>query len=93
VPALTQGEKYMSPRPFVLLAFVLLAACGKVNQENYSKLKAGMSKAEVESILGSPRECEGAVGLTSCVWGDEKSVISVQFAGEKVMMYSGEGLK
>ncbi|WP_447594630.1 outer membrane protein assembly factor BamE domain-containing protein [Aquipseudomonas campi] len=77
----------------VLSVCVLLAACSKVNQENYSKLKAGMPKAEVESLLGSPVECSGAIGLTSCTWGDEKSFISVQFAGDKVMMFSGQGLK
>lgn len=58
----------------VLAACVLLAACSKINQENYSKLKAGMAKSEVESLLGSPTECSGAIGLTSCTWGDEKSL-------------------
>ena len=77
----------------ILAACVLLAACSKINQDNYSKLKAGMPKSEVESLLGSPTECSGAIGLTSCTWGDEKSFISVQFAGDKVMMFSGQGLK
>lgn len=84
----------MSLRTLSILAVcVLLAACSKINQENYSKLKAGMPKSEVESLLGSPAECSGAIGLTSCTWGDEKSFISVQFAGDKVMMFSGQGLK
>ncbi|MBB2493830.1 outer membrane protein assembly factor BamE domain-containing protein [Aquipseudomonas ullengensis] len=84
----------MSLRTISVVALcVLLAACSKVNQDNYSKLKAGMPKAEVESLLGSPTECSGAVGLTSCTWGDQKSFISVQFAADKVMMFSGEGLK
>ncbi|MDG9925952.1 MULTISPECIES: hypothetical protein [unclassified Pseudomonas] len=84
----------MSLRNFAILAAcVLLAACSKINQDNYSKLKAGMPKAEVESLLGSPTECSGAIGLTSCTWGDEKTFISVQFAGDKVMMFSGQGLK
>jgi hypothetical protein len=77
----------------VLAACVLLAACSKINQENYAKLKAGMPKSEVESLLGSPTECSGAIGLTSCTWGDDKTFISVQFAGDKVMMFSGQGLK
>ncbi|VXB20111.1 conserved exported hypothetical protein [Pseudomonas sp. 8AS] len=84
----------MSLRTLVVLsACVLLAACSKVNQENYAKLKAGMAKAEVESLLGSPAECSGAIGITSCTWGDEKTFISVQYAGDKVMMFSGQGLK
>jgi len=77
----------------VLCALLTLAACSKVNQENYSKLAAGMSKAEVENLLGSPADCSGAAGLTSCSWGDDKASISVQFAGEKAMMFSGNGLK
>lgn len=84
----------MSPRSLVVLAACfLLAACSKINQENYSKLKAGMAKSEVESLLGSPSECSGAIGLTSCTWGDDKTFISVQFAGDKVMMFAGQGLK
>lgn len=77
-----------------LLSFcVLLVACSKVNQENYARLKAGMSKAEVEALIGAPKECSGAVGLTSCTWGDEKASISVQYAGDKVVLFSGNGLK
>ncbi len=84
----------MSIRCIALLSFcVLLAGCGKVNQENYAKLKAGMTKAEVEALIGEPTECAGAIGLTSCTWGDEKASISVQYAGDKVMMFSGNGLK
>jgi hypothetical protein len=83
----------MSKRVVALLACCLLAACSKVNQDNYAKLKAGMSKDEVESLLGAPGECAGALGMSSCTWGDDKSFISVQYAGDKVLMFSGKGLK
>ncbi|MDZ5604137.1 outer membrane protein assembly factor BamE [Pseudomonas sp. RP23018S] len=84
----------MSFRVFALLSLcVVLTACSKINQENYARLKAGMSKAEVEQLLGTPTECSGALGMTSCTWGDEKSFISVQYATDKVLMYSGQGLK
>jgi len=84
----------MTMRTMIVLCTLLtLAACSKVNQENYSKLAAGMTKAEVENLLGSPAECSGAVGLTSCTWGDDKTGISVQFAADKVMLFSGTGLK
>lgn len=84
----------MSLRSFALLSCcLLLAACNKVNQANYSQLEAGMTKSEVEQLLGKPSECAGALGVTSCTWGDEQSMISVQFAGGKVLMFSGKGLK
>jgi len=84
----------MSLRIVALLAgCVLLAACSKVNQYNYAQLKAGMGKDEVESLLGRPAECSGALGMSSCTWGDEQRFISVQYAGDKVMMFSGKGLK
>lgn len=84
----------MSFRRFALLTLcVVLTACSKINQENYARLKAGMSKAEVEQLLGTPTECSGALGMSSCTWGDERSFISVQYAADKVVMYSGQGLK
>lgn len=72
---------------------VTLAACSKINEENYSKLKVGMTKSEVEALIGEPKECSGAMGVASCFWGDEKASISVQYAGDKVMLFSGQGLK
>ncbi|MGQ7816857.1 hypothetical protein B6S59_10565 [Pseudomonas sp. A46] len=84
----------MSLRTLALLSCCLvLAACNKLNQENYSKLKTGMTKAEVEQLLGAPTECAGAVGFTSCTWGDENTFVSVQYGGDKVLMFSGKGLK
>jgi hypothetical protein len=84
----------MSLRSLALLSFcVLLTACSKVTQENYSKLSAGMPKAQVESLLGSPTECSGALGMSSCTWGDKDSFISVQYAADKVVLFSGQGLK
>lgn len=77
----------------LLFMCVVLTACSKVNQENYSKLSAGMPKAEVETLLGKPTDCSGALGMSSCTWGDQKSFISVQYAGDKVLMFSGQGLK
>lgn len=77
----------------VLLASMWLSACNTVTQEDYAKLKAGMTKAEVEAVLGKPKECSGAIGVTSCTWGNKDHFISIQFVGDKVLMYSGQGLK
>jgi hypothetical protein len=84
----------MSVRYLALLSLcVLLAACSKVSQENYSQLTSGMHKADVENLLGSPTECSGALGISSCTWGDQQRFISVQYAGDKVLMFSGQGLR
>jgi hypothetical protein len=84
----------MSLRSLALLSFcVLLVACSKVNQENYSKISTGMPKADVEKLLGTPSDCSGALGMSSCTWGNKNSFISVQYAGDKVLMFSGQGLK
>lgn len=72
---------------------LLLAACNKINAENFAKLKSGMLRSEVDTLLGAPTECKGALGVTSCTWGDDKSYISIQFAGDKVVLFSGEGLR
>ncbi|GGU61296.1 lipoprotein [Pseudomonas laurentiana] len=84
----------MSLRSLALLSLcVFLTACNKINQENYSHLKAGMAKVDVEKLLGKPTDCSGALGISSCTWGDKDTFISIQFAGDNVLMYSGQGLK
>lgn len=77
----------------LLVGSLVLAGCGKVNQENYSRLKAGQTKAEVEQILGASTECAGALGVTTCTWGDRGSFISVQYLNDKVAMFAGQGLR
>ena len=84
----------MCLRPFALLTVLLaLGGCSPITQENYAKLEAGMSRAQVEQLLGKPEECAGALGMSSCTWGDKNRFISIQFAGDQVMMFSGKGLK
>ncbi len=72
---------------------LLLTACNKLTQENYAQLTAGMDRREVQDLLGDPTECSGALGISSCNWGDEQRFISVQYAGDKVLLFSGQGLK
>lgn len=86
----------MSFRSVALIGIcLLLTACNKVNQENFAKIHAGMTKAEVEQLLGAPNECGGALGFTSCTWGEEAkgAFISIQFGNDKVLVFSGKGLK
>lgn len=84
----------MSLRYFGLLGgLLLLAGCNPVTQENFARLEAGMSRQQVEELLGKPGECAGALGMSSCTWGEKNRFISIQFAGDQVMMFSGQGLK
>lgn len=71
---------------------VLLGACSKVNPENYQKIESGMSRDEVYAILGQPDEVSGG-GVGSLTVGAEKwagrdHVISVNFAGDKLVLKS-----
>jgi hypothetical protein len=83
----------MPLRVLSLLGCMLLAGCSPLSQENYAQLQPGMSKAEVERLLGGPDECSAALGVSSCTWGDKQRFISVQYAGDKVLMFSAKGLK
>lgn len=77
----------------MLMGLLAVAGCNPVTQENYARLEAGMSREQVETLLGKPGECAGALGVSSCTWGTRDRFISVQFAGDKVLMFSGQGLK
>ena len=79
--------------PALLAGLLMLAGCNPVTQENFAKLEAGMSRQQVEELLGKPGECAGALGMSSCTWGQKNRFISIQFAVDKVMMFSGQGLK
>ena len=78
----------------LLLALVVaLAACSKVNVENYGKIEVGMSYEEVRAILGEPTRCDDVAGFRGCQWGDENSNITVQMVGDNVVMRSAKNLK
>ena len=83
----------MLSRLAILPLCLLLAACSKLTQENYAQLEAGMPRAEVEALLGKPTQCSGALGLSSCTWGDSERYVSVQYAGDQVLLFSGRGLR
>lgn len=70
----------------------LVVSCGKLSQENYQKIKVGMSYQEVEKILGSGPACDSAMGMKTCTWGTTEKYVKVQFVGDAVVMYSAKGL-
>ena len=77
----------------VAAAGLAVAACSKVNAENYAKIKVGMAYADVTATLGSPSGCSETAGFKVCKWGDEKSGVTVRFAADKVMMHSADNIK
>ena len=80
--------------PFALSALLLLAACSKVTQDNFAKIKDEMTEQEVAAILGSPTESSSTslVGITgtSSRWADKDAVITVRFVNGKVVLKTFE---
>lgn len=73
---------------------LLVAACSnKLSLENYNKLRTGQSFDEVKQLLGDPARCDEALGVRSCVWGDEQRGINVNFVGGQVILHSARNLK
>ncbi|MCU7553875.1 outer membrane protein assembly factor BamE [Alteromonas sp. ASW11-19] len=78
--------------PFILSA-LLLAGCSKLTKENYDKLEAGMSREEVEAIIGDADNCSKAMGTQSCLWGEEEGThVKVVFMADRAIGYSFDGL-
>jgi outer membrane protein assembly factor BamE (lipoprotein component of BamABCDE complex) len=74
----------------VAILLLCLAACGsRLNQENFEKIRDGMSQKEVREILGDPVDASGAsfLGLSTgeAVWKDNKTTITVHFLNDKVV--------
>jgi hypothetical protein len=82
----------MNPRIPIAILVLLLAACSKLTQENYDRLKSGMSYQEVKNILGAPSQCNEVLGIKACTWGDDKRYIKVNFVGNQVLLFSSQGL-
>ncbi|AQQ01664.1 DUF3862 domain-containing protein [Pseudoalteromonas aliena] len=76
----------------IIATLLSLAACSKVSQENYEKIKIGMDKADVETLLGSADNCVEKTLHTNCVWGDETRNIEITLVSDKVTLYSKHGL-
>ncbi len=78
----------------VVIFLIILGAsgCNSVNQENYAKIKIGMSYDKVVDILGKPESCDSLMSAKTCKWGKDPKTISIQFVGEKVVLRSASGL-
>ena len=75
-----------------LLAALLIAACSKVNQENFLKVQEGMGEEEVISLLGRPTESNSVnvlgVSGTASRWVAGDTEITVRFVNGKVAFKS-----
>ena len=72
---------------------LVLLGCGKATLENYNKITMGMSYDEVTELIGSPDQCDDLMGVRSCIWGDDKRSINVNFVSGKVLIYSSRNLQ
>ena len=75
-----------------LLLALIIAACSKVNQENFLKIQEGMSEQDVISLLGRPTESNSVnvlgVSGTASRWVASDTVITVRFVNGKVAFKS-----
>ena len=75
-----------------LLLALSIAACSKVNQENFLKIQEGMSEQEVISLLGRPTESNSVnvlgVSGTASRWVAGDTVITVRFVNGQVAFKS-----
>lgn len=78
--------------PIIIFVSLFILACSKVTQENYEKIKLGMSYEEVVDILGKAQECGSSIGMTNCRWESSEKYIRVQFIADKVVFFSAKGL-
>jgi hypothetical protein len=87
-------SKLLPSAMIILSLCFLVVACGNsLSQENYNKIKVGMSYQEVEKILGANPTCDSAVGVKNCTWGTAEQHVKVQFVADKVALHSAKGLK
>jgi hypothetical protein len=78
----------------VLLAAAAIVGCSRVNEENFLKIRDGMSEEEVIQLLGPPTESNSVTILgisgTSARWVGRDAVISVRFVNGQVALKSFE---
>jgi hypothetical protein len=76
----------------ILTLCIHVFGCSNLTQENYNKIKVGMSFQEVEKLLGSGPTCDSALGMKNCTWGTDDKYVKIQFVADKVALHAAKGL-
>ncbi len=71
----------------------MLLGCSTLTVENYSRIKMGIEYNEVVMILGKPDNCSETLFVRNCVWGDEQKNITVNFLGDKVVLFASKNIR
>ena len=74
----------------MVFCFCLMACTAtKINQENFDKIKTGMTLAEVRAILGEPTDATSidvaVISGGNATWKDAGVTINIQFLNGKVI--------
>jgi len=75
-----------------LITTIIFLGCGKINQENYDKLKVGMDYDEVLKIIGKPDNCKSVLNMRNCIWEESSKSITIKVFANKVVFLSGHGI-
>ncbi|MDD2899439.1 MAG: DUF3862 domain-containing protein [Desulfuromonadaceae bacterium] len=85
--------KYTVCLIIVLSLLIMLTGCSRLTIENYSRIKTGLEYSEVVKILGKPDTCSDVMYVKSCVWGNEQKNITVNFMGDKALLFTSRNIK
>lgn len=73
---------------YLIFFLLLLTGCSSINKENYNKIKVGMNKKQVYSLLGEPTDIASArISNTSgeaATWKTRNITILILFLNNKV---------
>jgi hypothetical protein len=70
-----------------LVGFVLLAGCSRAKEfssEDFKKIEKGMTEAQVEEVLGPPKESIEVMGIKRSFWQVGDNYYSISFHDGKV---------
>lgn len=77
---------------FAGMLLTMVAACSKVNADNYAKVRANMTRIQVYEVLGKPDEVSGGdvgpISMSTETWKGSKETVKITFGGDKVVLKS-----